>query len=48
MEVSGQLQVPVAVPSEKGGPELIWRLEEKTLLPLPEFDSDVSVVQPVA
>jgi hypothetical protein len=48
MEVSGQLQAPVALLSERGGPDLIWRLEEKKLLPLPEFDSDVSVVQPVA
>lgn len=48
MEMSGQLQALVAVPSERSGPELIWRLEEKNLLPLPEFDSDVSVVQPVA
>jgi len=48
MEVSGQLQVPVAVPSERGGPELIWRLEEKNLWPLPEFDFNVSVVQAVA
>jgi len=48
MEVSGQLQVPVVVPSERGGPELIWRLEEKNFLPLPEFYPFVSVVQAVA
>jgi hypothetical protein len=48
MDVSGQLQVPVAVPSERGGPELIWRFEEKNFLPLPDFVSNVSVAQPVS